>query len=161
MRIVSIISLTVLLCSSLLCQTEEVSISQCRSEFVAVKKSIIGMTHSIPPRNLYKIEGYEYLVTISMFTQDPFAELPAPLTLFCYHPDNTVISIAMDTNAIRKGTGNYYEFTFPVIIKSDRWVGFSVSTENERWEKERSSYASRVGIMQKVFLRTVSDDDDR
>lgn len=161
MRIVSIISLTVLLCSSVLCQTEEVSISQCRSEFVAVKKSFIGKTNSIPPKNLYKIEGYEYLVTISMYTQDPFAEFSAPLTLFCYHPDNTVISIAMETSAIRKGTGNYYEFTFPVIIKSDRWVGFSVSTENERWEKERSSYASRVGIMQKVFLRTVSDDDDR
>ncbi|NUN70071.1 MAG: hypothetical protein HUU02_10215 [Bacteroidetes bacterium] len=137
------------------------SISQCRSEFVAVQKTIMGWTGSYPQRPLYRVDGYEYLVTVGMHVNDPFAGLPSPLTLFCYHPDNSVVSIAMDAGSIRKGAGNYYEYTFPVIIRSDGWVGFSVSTEKERREKERSFYASWIGIVQKVFLRTVTDDGGR
>jgi hypothetical protein len=132
------------------------AISRIRADFVQVRKTIIGATRSVPPHYLYRVEGYDYSITIEILQQDT-APLVGSYGIVCFLPDGSIRKFPIVEGNLSSRSPEISEYSLPLEIQARGLHRFLLAHSEDFNSNRHPRHYQNVSNTQSVYLETPSD----
>ena len=132
-------------------------IAQIHADFIGARKRVSGSTKSIPPHYFYKIEGYDYIMTIELSLVEPSTGIDTSIAIACIFPNNSIRIVKINPDSVLKRSPQYFEYSFPLEIIDNGNYNFVLSTTHEIERSIDPKFYQLLSDKQSIYLETPAD----
>ena len=125
-------------------------------KYLGPHKIVTGETKSIPPLYLYKYEGYDFLIKISMTIPPGSSILDSLLGVVCVWPNSDVQNHIIVPSQIIMISDGHYIYSMTLYTLEQTWIDLFITTAVEmQTVKEKREY-KQTSNLERIFL-TIPD----
>jgi len=91
-------------------------------EYKGPHQTVVGATKSIPPHFIYKTDGYDFQIELSITVQKYFTFSDSMYGIVCILPDHSVAKFYFDKTHLIRTSSQNYRYSFPLRIDRSGWI---------------------------------------
>jgi len=112
-------------------------------------------TQSTPSHTIYKNEGADFEITLTIVVQDTLIFTDTLFCIVCVMPDNSVQKLLFNPENIIVHSPQEYSYSFRVRTKSDGWIQVYVALKSEIAGNADPRFYKHSSNKESDYLRTV------
>ena len=129
------------------------TITQVHADFLKTRKTATGgMTKSIPPHIFYRLDGYDYLISLDIVISES-RELPdTSLFIQWISPDESILTLHIEPSGVVESSDRYFTYSFQMSTLTGGWYKVFLTTFNELERGVDPKFYQEVSNQQAIYI---------